>query len=178
MNTDPVTPMGIREKITENKYLGLGAGVGLVVVAGLIMAATFWPTKQADLNQAYYSDDDGKTWFTDSAFRVAPFDRNGKTAVVAHVYNYAGGSKEFCAYLAKFTPDAKAKLEAALAEAQRAGKPANSVWMWSDRTFMTTGVLVKRPGEADWITLADDRSAAVTAVKSPDGSEFDQSFVK
>src|SRR5689334_3571232 len=83
MHSHDIIPMGIREKLSENKNLGLAAGIGLVVIAALIVARTFWPTRQADLNQAFYSDDDGKTWFTDSTFRVAPFDHNGKTAVVA-----------------------------------------------------------------------------------------------
>ncbi len=41
-----------------------------------------------------YSDDDGKTWFADSVYRVAPFDHNGKTAVAAQIYTYEDGRKE------------------------------------------------------------------------------------
>src|SRR4051812_16280853 len=131
-----IMTMGIREKLSTNKHLGTAAGVGLFVIAAFIAVRTFWPVKQANLDRAYYSDDDGKTWFADSAFRVAPFDHNGKTAVVAHVYNYADGKKEFCAYLAQFTPEAKSKLEAAIAEAQKQGKPPGSVKLYADQGFM------------------------------------------
>ena len=170
--------MSLREKISSNNNVGMGVGIGMVVLAAIIFAVMYWPETQADLNQAYYSDDDGKNWFADSAFRVAPFERNGKTAVVAHIYNYAGGSKEFCGYLAKFTPEAKAKLEAAIAEAKRNGKDAGSVSLWTDQGFMRSAVVVKKPGDSAWIGYSDPKANAVFSVKSPDGSEIDQSFVK
>lgn len=168
--------MGIRDQLTENRSSGMAIGVGMVAIAAAVLAYTFWPPKQADLSRAYYSDDDGKTWFADSAFRVAPFDHNGKQAVVAHIYNYAGGSKEFCAYLAKFTPDAKAKLEAAITDATKAGKSPDSVSLYADQGFMRSGVVVKKPGETAWMAYTDPKAVAVFTIKSPDGSEVDQSF--
>jgi hypothetical protein len=177
LQTDFMT-MGIREKLSTNKHLGTAAGVGLFVLAALIVAGTFWPVKQADLNRAYYSDDDGKTWFADSAYRVAPFDHNGKTAVVAHVYSYADGAKEFCAYLAQFTPEAKAKLEAAIAEAQKQGKPPGSVSLYADQTFMKSGVVVKKPGDTTWLAYTDPMANAVFTIKAPDGSVVDQRFAE
>lgn len=178
MSTHDGTPMGIREKLTQNKSMGTAVGVGFLLVAGLVLASTFWPQKQANLNQAFYSDDDGKTWFADSAYRVAPFEHNGKTAVVAHVYNYADGKKEFCAYLAQFTPQAKAKLEAAIAEAQKQGKPPGSVGLYGDRTFMQNGVVVKKPGGTNWIPYNDPKAVEIFAIKAPDGSTVDQSFAE
>lgn len=174
-NQDGIS-MGIRENLSKNRNLSLGGAAALIAIAGLIAAKTFWPARQADLNRAYYSDDDGKTWFADSAYRVAPFDHNGKQAVVAHVYGYANGKKEFCAYLARFTPEAKSKLEAAMAEAQKAGKPPGAVALYSDRDFMRSGVVVKKPGETDWIPYADPKANAVFTVVAPDGSEVDERF--
>lgn len=165
--------MGIREKLSTNKHLGTAAGIGLFVIAGLIVAKTFWPVKQADLSRAFYSDDDGKTWFADSAFRVAPFDHNGKTAVVAHVYSYADGKKTFCGYLAQFTPEAKSKLEAAIAEAQKQGKPPGSVALYADQNFMKNGVVVKKPGDATWLAYTDPKAMAIFTIQSPDGSTVD-----
>lgn len=168
--------MGIRESIGQNRYAGLGLAGGLIVVAAVILATTFWPAKRANLARAYYTVDDGKTWFADSAYRVAPFDHNGKAAVVAHVYNYADGKKEFCAYVAKFNDDAKAKLEAAIAAAQKAGKPPESVALWGDRSFMRDGVVVKKPGDATWLRYADPAANAVFTIKAPDGSVVDEVF--
>lgn len=178
MTSPDTTAMGIREKLSENRNLGTIAGVGLCGIAAILIARTYWPHKQADLNQAWYTTDDGKTWFPDSTFRVAPFDHGGKEAVVAHVYSYADGSRDFCGYLAKFTPEAKAKLEAAIAEAQKAGKSPGTVGLWSDRGFMTHGVLVKKPNESVWVTYDDPKASAVFAITSPDGSAVDERFVK
>jgi hypothetical protein len=104
--------MGIREKLSEKPSLAAGAAAIFVLIAAAIAVCSHWPEKKADLNQALYSDDDGQTWFNDSIFRVAPFDHNGKTAVAAQIYSYDDGKKQFCGYLVRFMPDAKAQLDA------------------------------------------------------------------
>ncbi|HEX8340209.1 MAG TPA: hypothetical protein VF624_04805 [Tepidisphaeraceae bacterium] len=169
--------MGVREQLKEKPAIGFAVTAAFVLIAVLVLARTYWPEEQADLSRAFYTIDDGQTWFTDSATKVAPFDYNGKTAVVAHVYNYANGSKEFCAYLAKFTPEAKTKLEAAITDAARAGKPPESVSLYGDRSFMSNGVLVKPAGPGgEWVPYGDPKAKPLFAVRAPDGSVVDQVF--
>jgi hypothetical protein len=170
--------MGIRRVIQGKPLAGVGMAVLLLFLAGAILARQFWPEKRAKLSQAYYSDDDGQTWFQDSVYRVAPFDHNGRNAVIAEIYNYDDGSKEFCAYLAKFTPEAKSRLESALADAEKSGRPPSSVALYRDPNFIGPGMLVKKPGSgSNWVSISDPRANDVRSVHSPDGSAVDQVFV-
>jgi hypothetical protein len=170
--------MKIRKALEGKPIMGIALGVVLLALAGLILARQLWPAKRANLSQAYYSDDDGRTWFEDSVYRVPPFDHDGKTAVFAEVYTYDNGSKEFCAYLAKYTPAAKARLEQALSAAEKAGQPPNSVALYRDATFMGEAMLVKKPGSGnDWVSYSDPRSIDVRSVHAPDGTAVDQVFV-
>jgi hypothetical protein len=170
--------MGLRESIKSKPWIGGAISGAFVVVALAIIAATYWPEKKAKLDQAFYSDDDGQTWFSDSAYLVPPFQHDGKTAVVAQIYSYADGSKKFCAYLTEFTPEAKQKLEAALADAKQKGQQAGSVALYHDRNFMQKSMLVKKCGASNaWVPYDDPKATDVMSIKSPDGSLVDQVFV-
>lgn len=168
--------MSLREKISGKPIVGISVTALFILTAAAILASTYWPEKQADLSKAFYSDDDGQTWFVDSATKVAPFDHNGKQAVVAHVYTYDNGGKSFCAYLAKFTPAAKAKLEAAIAEAAKKQLPPESVGLFHDPGFSKQGVLVKPAGGGTWISYGDPKANAVFTIHAPDGSAVDERF--
>jgi hypothetical protein len=170
--------MGIRETLKEKPSVGIAIAAIFVLLTAVITVARFWPTKTADLSQSYYSDDDGQTWFADSAFRVPPFDHNGKTAFGAQIFSYADGKKQFCAYLVQYTPDAKKKMEAALADAARKGEAPGSITLYQDRTFTKNGLRVKKPGAGNsWMSYGDPKANEVFTIKSPDGSPVDQSFV-
>jgi hypothetical protein len=170
--------MFIRSKLASEKTTGTFFAVGLIVVAAIALLYQFWPHKKADLSMAYYTDDDGATFFEDSSFKIAPFDHNGKTAYIAEVYTYDDGSKKFCAYLAKYTPEAKKRLEAAIADAQAKGQPPGSVSLFNDRNFVNSGMMVKLPGaDKQWLAFTDPRASAVFSIHSPDGSAVDEAFV-
>lgn len=171
--------MGVREQMTRKPVMGgVAAGV-LALVAVAVLVKAYWPERQADLSRAFYTTDDGATWFEDSALKVAPFDHEGKPAVVAHVYSYAGGSKQFCAYVAKFTPEGKERLERAVAEAVKNGKGADSVGLYHDPSFMKGNVLVKpaRSG-GEWVSYGDRKANEIFSVHAPDGSVVDEVFVQ
>jgi hypothetical protein len=170
--------MDVRTTLNEKKQLSTVAAVGFVLLGAIVLAYQFWPQKKANLGQTYFTDDDGKTWFADSSYRVAPFDHNGKTAVIAEIYNYDSGSKTFCAYLAKYTPEAKKRLEAALADAQAKGQPPSSVTLYHDHGFIQSGMMVKLPGSNNsWLPYSDPGANDVFSIHSPDGSVVDQVFV-
>lgn len=169
--------MGLRNAIQGKPIAGIAIAVVLLLVSGLILARTYWPQKRAKLSQTFYTDDDGATWFADSAYLVPPFDHNGKTAVFAEVFSYDNGSKKLCAYETEYTPRAKKRLEDALAEAQKNDQPPASVSLFHDRTFMTEGMQVKRPGSTKWVSMADPQANSLCSVQSPDGSVVDQCFV-
>jgi len=170
--------MDVRTTLNEKRQLSTVAAFGFVLLAAIVLAYQFWPQKKANLSQTYFTEDDGKTWFADSSYHVAPFDHNGKTAVIAEIYNYDNGSKTFCAYLAKYTPEAKKRLEAALADAQAKGQAPSSVTLYHDHGFIQAGMMVKLPGSnSSWLPYSDPRANDVFSIHSPDGSVVDQVFV-
>jgi hypothetical protein len=170
--------MFVRSAISEKKTLSLIGAICLLVVAGVCLAYQFWPQRKVNHDIMFFSDDDGQTWFKDSFYQVPPFDHNGKTAVIAEVYSYDNGSKEFCAYLAKYTPEAKKKLEAALADATANNQPVGNVSLYHDHGFIDSGMLVKLPGpNQPWILFSDPRASTVFSIHSPDGSAVDQVLV-
>jgi hypothetical protein len=169
--------MGIRENLAKNKNLSTSLSIGLILVAAVILAWHFWPEKKANLSQAFFSDDDGQTWFQDSVYLIPPFDHNGKTAVRAEIFTYDSGKKPFCAYLAKYTDEAKKRLEDSIAEAKKNGQPPNSASAFADPMYLRANLLVKKPGAGNpWVPSIDHSSAQITSIQSPDGSEVDQFF--
>jgi hypothetical protein len=173
-----VATMGIRDALRQKPMAGIGIAAAAVLVTVAITLANFWPAKKADLSQSYYSDDDGQTWFVDSAYRVPPFDHNGKTAVAAMIFSYNDGKNQFCAYLAQYSSDAKKKMETALADAERKGDPPDMVGLYHDPQFMKQGLRVKKPGAGKpWIGYGDPKANEVFTINSPNGSAVDQCFV-
>jgi hypothetical protein len=170
--------MGVTAMPQAKSVLGVSIPVLFVLIAATLLIRTYWPAKQAKLTMTYFTDDDGKTWFADSVLNIPPFDHNGKEAVFAEVYSYDGGSKQFCGYVAKYSPDAKKRLQSALDDAQKHGASPDSVWLFHDPTFMRQGTLVKAAGaDGPWLPISDPQSSSVTGVHSPDGSILDQVFV-
>lgn len=170
--------MGVREVLNKQRGLSTVMAAGLLVLAAAAMAWQYWPAAKPKLSQAFYTDDDGQTWFADSAYRVPPFDHNGKTAVLAQVYTYDNGSKQFCGYLVQYTPAAKRQLESALSDAAARGQPPGSVALFHEPDFIRSGMMVKLPGSSSpWVAWSDPRSAQVVSLHSPDGSVIDQAFV-
>lgn len=170
--------MALLHDIREKKTLRLVVAIVFLVAAGAVLAYTYWPARRASLAQAFFSDDDGQTWFAADTTNVAPFDHNGKTAVMAEIFTYNNGSKKFCGYLEKYTPEAKAKLQAAFSQAKANGQPAGSIGLFHNPSFMQSAVLLKKPGAGNpWITYSDPRANEIINVHSPDGSAVDQYFV-
>jgi hypothetical protein len=170
--------MPIRERMQANKLLGYAIAGGLILIAALAFAIQFWPQRKPNLAKQFYTDDDGQTWFEDRVSNVAPFDHNGKTAVIAEMYTYDNGSKMYCAYLAKYTDDGKKKIEAQIADAQSKGQPVDDVPLLHDPQFMRWNMLVKSPGPNNpWLAYSDPKAASVFAIHTPDGSPADEAFV-
>jgi hypothetical protein len=170
--------MEVRKAIQGKPVFGVGIAIVMLLLAGLIIAREYWPQKKPDASRAYLTDDDGKTWYVESAYSVPPLDHDGKTAVFAEIFTYDGGSKQFCGYLQKYTPEAKKRLDASIAEAVQNGQQPGSAKLFQDHWFMQQGTLVKSVGPGDkWISVSDPAAAAVMSIHSPDGSPLDNAFV-
>jgi hypothetical protein len=105
--------MGIAEFVKAKALNGRTVGLiafGLVVIYFVLHAFT---PHTDNINKAFFTVDDGATWFTDSADRLAPFDHNGKPAYRLTMFSTDGGKTKFPAYLERYTPDGRARREQA-----------------------------------------------------------------
>ena len=166
--------MGIRETLNENPRLTTGVTAGIIGVTLLwILWSTFGGGGGVEGGsgggKAFFTDDDGKTWFADDATKIPPFDRSGKQAVRAHVYKCDG--KTFVNHMERYTPDAKKKLEAAMS--QGSGAIADPTMM---DTIQATGLEYKSPGQANWIKMNDPRVGQVLQPKCSKPEEAEPVF--
>ena len=158
--------MGLRDTLNDKPWIAAAVVLVILVAAAVVVTRGGRPAPVA-AESAFFTVDDGKTWFADDAAKLAPFDHDGKPAVRAFVYRCGDGT-EFANHLERFKPGAKKALETAAAEVPDDKKPPKSVG--AVRDAYTGGREVKRPGEAKWVVTSDYRAAStVTSVKPPDG---------
>lgn len=152
--------MGLSEKFESasmaSKVAVLG---GLFVLAAAIL---WWEVGSTDAASnissgpalAYYTVDDGVTWFKDKADLVPPFNSKGKTASQVVLFTAEGGKTQFAGYLQRFDAATKKRLDAG------AKMP---------RTI--SGVEVKKPGAGGTWTARNSKAGMdIVNVKSPTGS--------
>lgn len=160
--------MSVRESINK---LGKSAGI-LIVLLSLVALFVSWRSTQQKLPDLvqYFTVDDGETWFAGDKRdpkRVPPFEYEGKTAVLAHVFRCDDGT-EFVGYLERYTPEAKRIVEAA-----RSGTAeAQGIDLKSPQAINTAqqGREVKRPKDAKWVSIDDMAAREIMSVKCPSGS--------
>jgi len=145
--------VGIRESLNKNPAITTGLLIGAVVlVIGFIFLRSYGGGPDAPLgaSKAFFTIDDGKTYFADDASKIPPFQKDGKEAVRAHVYSCDG--KPMVVYLQRFTPEAKKRLEAA---ANNKAGPSTMA------PVQFTGIEVKAPGGKDWVGQNDEKAIAI-----------------
>jgi hypothetical protein len=147
--------MGLRERLNQNPGITTLVVIGLVVLALAGVVVQVLANRRgfsSKLPDAFYTVDDGKTFFVANTENVAPFDYKGQTAVHAYVYECDG--KRFVGYMERYTPDARNKILA------------------QKRTTLeleTYGRELKIPG-GEWIKASNTAAVAKIAdIKCPDG---------
>lgn len=159
--------MSLRQKINGNPAVIAAFAVVLIGITGWFSfksirgsGAPYIPT------QAYFSSDDGKTWFADDKKKAPPFKAaDGKDAVQAVVVSCKGGKDPFVMYLWRYTADAKSKLD----EAAASGDPAK---LGAAETAVSMSREMKKPGQSEWIRMTDFKnSPSVMAMVCPPGEE-------
>jgi hypothetical protein len=144
--------VGIRQTINEKPALSTGITAALIVLAlGFIWWESFGSHRgsRPPVQLAFYSDDDGQTWFPDTANKLTPFtDADNKEAVQAFVFK-CGDGKPFCGYLMRATEEAKKA-----AAAQPHGG-TSIIMMHSE---------VKKPGDKKWVKFDARNTAPFTNI--------------
>jgi hypothetical protein len=158
--------VAIREFMNKNPMIAT-VGAGVVVLVGIVaivmqMIPRGAPTGAAPTG-AYYTDDDGKTFFTDDASNIPPYDHGGKQAVSAFVFKDVNGGDPFVLYMMEYSPNLKAKLESLMSSG---GQSAVNDYFENNNP---AGVWVKKPGDEKWLT--NGSKAGLDAVKPPKGSD-------
>jgi hypothetical protein len=116
--------------------------------------------------KAFFTTDDGNTFFVDSAAKLPPFDKNGKPAYRAHVFECGG--KRVVGFMSGYTPEALKLVEEAQKYKAAGKRPPN---MQQLARVGTMGLMVKKPGNSPWVPQADAASAtAVRVHRCADGS--------
>jgi hypothetical protein len=170
--------MSLREKLDKNPAVAMVAAGILVVLAGSILVYAYRPARLPETSKAFFSSDDGQTWFTDSAYLLPPFDHDGAQAVSAVVFSGADGGKPFCGYLTRYTPEGRAQLSAAMADAKARSLPPSSVQLFSNPGFLNRYMEVRAPGPGKpWVRSGDPRASEILSVRAPNGSAAEQVFV-
>ena len=167
--------MGIREQMKEKKSTGLFLGIALIVVGAIVIlyqsgGSSAVAPAQSTGNKAYFSTDDGQTYFKDDASNLPPFDSGGKQAVRARVF-VCSGAKPFVGYLERFTPGGlKAQQQL---DAMKDAKPGPTGPKIDPKTIQTAslGREVKRPGDKAWVPAIGAAGAKVLAIKCPNGKD-------
>ncbi len=157
--------MGIREAIRQHSMLTVAvvAVVGLAAVAYSVRSTVGGPPTAE--TGAFYTIDDGQTWFEGNMSQLPPFQHEGKTAYRVWLYTSDGGKTKFVGYLERYTPEARKRIENGLAAHKAGTGPMPPITM--------ADVEVKKPGAGNpWINSAHMAEASkVTQVKGPGNTE-------
>jgi hypothetical protein len=163
--------MSVREAINTSKAASITVAVVIFLLAAAVAIMALKPQANVVITNAYYTDDDGQTYFSDSIYQVPPFDHNGKTAVRAMVFTYDNGSKEYVAFEMRYTDEWKKKLDAVCAQVVKDGKPLSSVPDFNSVELSQDGWEVKAPGpNHSWVPRNGPKASDVLNQPSPDGS--------
>lgn len=155
--------MGIREKLNQSPSIAVLV-VAVVLIASVLMIA-FRITQDSGTGpakQAYFTIDDGKTWFPDDNAKLSPFIKDGKPAHRVFVWTSDGGKTKFVSHLERYTEEARQKVEQALAQKQAFDPGLRQL-------LISSGIEVKAPGESQWVKLGSPQGAKVATPQSPDG---------
>jgi hypothetical protein len=166
--------MGLRATLEKKPVLGITGAVVMIVLAAALMVRSMTNQGSHEVNAAYYTTDDGKTWFAAGIDHVAPFEHEGKEAVKVYLFRCGDRGKPFVAYLERFTPQGKKQVEKMWADARaRANKDGTAVAI--DRVALYGATMsateVKKPGESHWYPM-QKAPPYVTQVHCPDGGSL------
>lgn len=156
--------MGIRESINQNPAITTGVTAGIIVLA---LAFIIWQAfghshlRNMGPGKAFFSDDDGKTWFTEDASKIPPIDHDGKKAWRVQVFKCGESGQPFVSHLEGFSDEIKAKMEKAqTADPSRPNAPMEYMNFEND-------MKVKKPGDAKWVSMTPKTMNEYSKIMTP-----------
>jgi hypothetical protein len=147
--------MGLRDQLNERPVISTVVALALVGLAlWLVMRYRWGEQAERDALAAaiasgagtsYFTIDDGASYFEDLGTNLPPYEKNGETAYGAAVYR-CGDGEPFVAYMTRYSPEYREML--LLAHSGRAMNGGQATMMMR---LESTGIEVKRPGQAEWV---------------------------
>lgn len=155
--------MSVRKWLNENRGLAIGIVALIIIISGwLIVRQSMTLFDDGVPGGAYYTVDDGQTWFKGDINQPTPFQHDGKEAVQAHVFECNG--KKFVAYMTRHAPQAREAIEKFNA-ARSEGKKIDAELARGMAFAGMAGKEYKAPGGTKWLTQGN--SAEVSKLTTP-----------
>jgi hypothetical protein len=163
--------MGLRETINQKK--GLTTAIAVVIMVGAIafLAYQMFNTganASSESMQAFYTTDDGKSFFQADSSNLSPFMHEGKEAFQAHMFTCDDGKTLFVGYMSRLPADALAKVRAA-----QGGSPEEYDLALSQAFAVGE---IRRPGDTEWVKRGTPAAAKVARPPCPNGGELKAIF--
>jgi len=156
--------MTIREMI--QKYRGWANCAAIIMLLATITLTVVNSRSDGipQIKYAFYSDDDGQSYFRDDVNKLFPFDHNGKQAYRAYIF-HTGGGKPFVGYLERINDNAMAKLRSLQSQ------PQTPEGVTQIDLVRAAGLEARTPGAIQWLPEGSPAfSKMVDGLKGPDGS--------
>jgi hypothetical protein len=139
------------QKSTGNKVT---VAVGVIAVAVLICSIFLWRNRGPSSGmpkQGFFTTDDGKTFFEDSAAKIPPFDRDGKPAYGCYIFTDDNGQTKYVGWLYRYTDEGKQRLDQSHTSAGELGSSLFSC------------IEVKAPGTGDsgWVPCTNPLASRI-----------------
>ena len=170
--------MGIREGLAQHRVAS-SVVAGIVILGAVVLVlregcASSGGGGTARATRAYFSIDDGVTWFADDAAKLPPFQHEGKTAYRVKVFKCPSGP-EFVSHLERYDEADKRRLEALRAKPPAPGGGGGGAGAM-EQMALARAVEVKKPGDKNWIKWTPETAEQYQRAmhpKCPDGVSTD-----
>ena len=118
--------------------------------------------------KAFYTVDDGASWFKDEADKIAPYDYKGRQAVMCFVYKCGDKGQPWISHLMRYTAEGKRQREEQV-------KNKGGVNLVGSDSLLRPQLEVKeaKSGDTAWVSVNDPRAAEIQKLQCPDGSTND-----
>jgi hypothetical protein len=125
--------MGVREAINQKQTLAAILATAFVLVSvGFVawyLAAPSMSSGTKPGSKAFFTDDDGKTFYVDSADNIPPYQHNGKQAYGCTVFTTDGGKTKTVGWLMRYRDEGKARIQEMRGSKGMASGPSPTQWL-------------------------------------------------
>lgn len=161
--------MSFRDDINQKPGIFIGVSAAIVVLAIIWLVYSLRGSKPVAgviTTKAFFSDDDGKSFYVDDISNIPPYEHSGKKAYRARVYEVKGSGQRFVGYLESYDDKAKKQIEEAI---KKGIDPATAM--------QGIDILVKKPGPGKWVkvgSMVSPEMVHAVTVTSPDGKKGEE----